>query len=147
MFIHEVINVNMDFFSFNGMFLLYLKMFCLRKLDGGNQNVEFRRRFFFLVFVKNSKWHTRYMVVWKKTMIISKKNDHKSWVLTQICIAYILISTCSWFAKFDVNVFNDIKMNVAILQYKVDTAYTCCKQLTRTVLSSYPSPFWGILEK
>ena len=43
-----------------------------------NQNVENRRRFF-LGFVKNSKWHTRYMVVWKRTMIMSKK---WSWILS-----------------------------------------------------------------
>ena len=43
--------------------------------------------------------------------------------------------------NFDVKVFNNIYMNVAILQYKTDIAYTCCKQLTSTVLSIYPSPF------
>ena len=36
---------------------------------------------------------------------MSKKNDHKSRVLTQICIAYMLISTYSWYVNFDVNVF------------------------------------------
>ena len=58
-----------------------------------------------------------------------------------------LILTHSWYAKFDVNIFNNIKTNVATLKYKADIPYTYCKQLTCTVLSSYPSPFWGILEK
>ena len=66
------------------------------------------------------------------------------WVLTQICIAYMLISTYSWYVKFEINVCNNIKTNVAISQYKADIAYTCWKQL---ILHSYPSPFWGILEK
>ena len=56
-------------------------------------------------------------------------------------------STYRWGVNFDVKVFNNIYMNVAILQYKTDIAYTCCKQLTSTVLSIYPSPFWGIHEK
>ena len=124
------------------MFLLYLKMLYLRKCNGGNQNVEN-----FLVFVKTSKRHTRYMVFWKRTIIVSKKDDNESGVLTQICIAYMLISTYRWYAMSDVNVFNNIKTNVAILQYKADIANTCCKQLLCTVLSNYPSPFCGILEK
>ena len=78
---------------------------------------------------------------------MSKKDGHESWVLTQIYIAYMLISTYSWYAKLDVNVFNNIKTNVAILQYKAGIAYICCKQLTFTVLSSHPSPFCGTLEK
>ena len=27
-------------FTFNGMFMLYLKIFCPRKFNGGNQNFE-----------------------------------------------------------------------------------------------------------
>ena len=34
-------------FTFNGMFMLYLETSCLRKLNGGNQNFENWRRFFF----------------------------------------------------------------------------------------------------
>ena len=28
------------FFTFNGMFMLYLETFCLRKFNDGNQNFE-----------------------------------------------------------------------------------------------------------
>ena len=49
------------------------------------------------------------------------KCAHKSWVLTLIYIAYILISTYSWFVKLDVN----IKLNIAILRYETDIANTC----------------------
>ena len=49
--------------------------------------------------------------------------------MTQICIAYMLISTYSWYVKFEINVCNNIKTNVAISQYKADIAYTCWKQL------------------
>ena len=52
----------------------------------------------------------------------------------QIFIAYNLILTCRWYVKFDVNVFSNIKTNIAILHYKTDIAYTCCKQLACTVL-------------
>ena len=57
---------------------------------------------------------------------MANKVDHKSCVLTQICIAYNLILTCRWYLKFDINVFSNIKANVAILHYKADIAYTCC---------------------
>ena len=96
---------------------------------------------FFLVIVKNSKRHTRYMVFWKRTIIMPKKDDNESRVLTQICIAYILILTYSWYVKFDVNIFNNIKMNFTISQYNADIAYTSCKQFTCIVLSRYLSPF------
>ena len=46
------------------------------------------------------------------------------------------IWTYSCYVKFDDNVLNNIKTNVAISQFKADIAYTCCKQLTCTVLSS-----------
>ena len=35
---------------------------------------------------------------------MANKDDHKSCVLTQICIAYNLILTLRWYVKFDVNV-------------------------------------------
>ena len=69
---------------------------------------------------------------------MSNKDDHESWVFTQICIAYILILTYRWYVKFDVNVFNKNKTNVNILRYKTDIAYTPCKQLTSTDLSISP---------
>ena len=41
MSLHVVITVNMEyFFTFNGMFLLYLKMFYLKKINSRNENVE-----------------------------------------------------------------------------------------------------------
>ena len=33
---------------------------------------------FFLFFVKNSKIHARYMVFWKRTIIMIKTYDHES---------------------------------------------------------------------
>ena len=93
--------------------MLYLETLCPRKFNGGNQNFE-TDVVFSLVFGKNSKMHARGMVFWKRTMIMANKNDHKSCVLTQICIAYNLILTCRWFVKRDVNVFSNIKTNVAI---------------------------------
>ena len=81
------------------------------------------------------------MVFGKRTLIMTNKNDHKSCALSQICIAYNLNLTCRWYVKFDVNVFSNIKTNVANLHYKTDIAYICCKQLASTVLSIYPSPF------
>ena len=78
----------------------------------------------FLSFVQSSKRHARDMVFWKRTIINENKDDHKSCVLTQICIAYNLILTCRWYVKFDVNVFSNIKTSVAILHYKTDIAYT-----------------------
>ena len=72
---------------------------------------------------------------------MANKDDHKSCVLTQICIAYNLILTCRWYVKFDVNVFSSIKTNVAILHYKTDIAYTCCKQLSCTVYPFIPRHF------
>ena len=33
-------------FTFNGMFMLYLKTFCLRKTNGGNQNLKKLTSFF-----------------------------------------------------------------------------------------------------
>ena len=51
---------------------------------------------------------------------MSNKDDQESRVLTQICIATILIPTYSLFVKFDVNMFNNIKTNVAILLRKTD---------------------------
>ena len=119
---------------------MYLETFCPRKLNGGNQNFENWRRSS-LVFVKNSKRHARDMVFWKGTIIMANKDDHKSCVLTQICIAYNLILTFRWYVKFDVNVFSNIKTNDAILHYKTDIAYKCCKQLSCTILSIYPCHF------
>ena len=81
---------------------------------------------FSLVFVKNSKIHVCDIVFWKRKIIMANKDNHKS---------------CRWYIKFDVNVFSNIKKNVAILHYKTDIVYTCCKQLSCTVLSIYPSPF------
>ena len=78
---------------------------------------------------------------WKRTIIMANKNDHISCVLTQICTAYNLILTCIWCVKFYINVFSNIKTNVAILYYKTDIACTCCKQLVCAILSTYPSPF------
>ena len=60
---------------------------------------------------------------------MSKKDDHESWVLTQNCIAYMLISTYSLYAKFDVNVFNNITTNVAI--FTVLGRY--CLHMSRTI--------------
>ena len=117
------------------MFMLYPETFCSTKFNGGNQNFENKHNFS-LVFVKNSKRHARNMVFWKRTIIMANKDDH-----TQICIAYNLILACRWYVKFDVNVLSNIKKNVAILHYKTDIAYTCCKQLACTVLSIYPSSF------
>ena len=116
------------------------------KNNGWNQNFENWRRFF-LVFVKNSKRHTHDRVFRRSTIIMPNKDYHESWILIQICIVYSSIPTYRWYLKFDVKVFNNIKPNVAILQYKTDIAYTYCKQLTCTVLSIYTSPFWGIHEK
>ena len=127
-------------FTFIGMFMLYLETFWPRKFDGGNQNFENWRRFS-LVFVKNSKRHARDMVFWKRTIIMANKDDHKSFGSTQICIAYSLILTCRWYVKFEVNIFSNIKTNVEILHYKTDIAYTCCKQLSCTVLPICHSPF------
>ena len=59
-------------FTFNGMFMLYPGTFCPRKFNGGNQTFENWRRFS-LVFVKNSKGHARYMVFWKRTLIMAKR--------------------------------------------------------------------------
>ena len=84
------------------------------------------------------------MVFWKRTIIMANKDDHKYCVLTQSCVAFNLILTCRWYVKFDVNVFSNIKTNVAILHNKTDIAHTCCKQLACTILSIFPSPFWGI---
>ena len=84
------------------------------------------------------------MVFRKRTIIMGNKDDHETWVLTQICIAYSLILTYRWHVKFDVNVFNNINTNVTILHFKTDIAYTYCKQLTGTLLSIYPLPFLGI---
>ena len=92
--------------------MLYPETFCPRKFNGGNQNFENKR--FSLVFVKNSKRHAHDMVSWKKTIIVANKDDHKSCVLTQICIAYDLILTCRWYVKLDVNVFSNIKTDVTI---------------------------------
>ena len=72
---------------------------------------------------------------------MANKDDHKSSVLTQIRIAYNLILTCRLNGKFDVNAFSNFKTNFAILHFKTDIAYTCCKQLSFTVLTTYPSPF------
>ena len=124
-------------FTSNDMFMLYLETFFPRKFDGGNQNFE-NLRSFSLDFVNISKRHARDIVFWKRTIRKTNKDDHKSCVLTQICIAYNLILTCRCYAKFDVNVFSKIKANVAILHYKTDIAYTCGKQLPCTVLSINP---------
>ena len=94
--------------------------------------------------MKNSKRHAHDMVFWKRTIIMANKDDHKSCVLTQICIAYTLILTCRWYVKFDVNVFSNIKTNVAILYHKTEIAYTCFKQLSCTVLSIYPSHYFEV---
>ena len=139
MFIHGIIKVEYELFLF-----LKACLCCTSKLSvGGKLMVEIKiwktDVVFSLVFV-NSKRHARDMVFWKRTITMAK-NDHKSCVLTQICIAYNLILTCRWHVKFDVNVFSNIKTNVAIFNYKTDIAYTCCKQLSCTVLSSYPSSF------
>ena len=113
-------------FTFNGMFMLYLETFCPRKLM-----VEIKILktdvVISLVSVKNSKRHARDMVFWKRTIKMANKDDHKSCVFTQISIAYNLILTCRWYVKLDVNVFSNIKTNVAILHYKTAIAYTCCK--------------------
>ena len=93
---------------------MYLKTFCPRKFKGGNQNFENWRRFFILIFVKNSKRLTHDMEFRKRTKIVSNKDDQESWGLTQIGISYILSPTYRWHVKFDVNVFNNIKTNVAI---------------------------------
>ena len=42
------------FGTFNGMFVLYIKRLCPRKVNGGNQSFENSHRLF-LVFIKNSK--------------------------------------------------------------------------------------------
>ena len=118
-------------FTFNGMFMLYLENFCPGKFNGGNQNV----------FVKNSERHARDMFFWKRTIIKANKDYRKSCVLAQICIAYNLILKCRWHVNFDVNVFSNTKINVTIFHYKTNIAYTCCKQLSCTVLSIYPWPF------
>ena len=133
------------------LILLFMACFCCTSKCSVWENLmveikTLKLTSFFLVFVKNSKRLTRHMVFWNRT-IISKKDDHESWVLTQICIAYMLILKYIWHGMFDVNIFLNIKTNVPILQYNADIAYTHCKQLTCTVLSSYPSSFCGILEK
>ena len=68
---------------------------------------------FSLVFGKNSKKKDMHMIwfFWKRTIIMVNKDDHKSCVLTQICIAYNLILTCRWYVTFDVNIFSDLKTN------------------------------------
>ena len=58
---------------------------------------------------------------------MANEDNHKSCVLTQICIARNLILTCKWYVKFDINVVSNIKTNVAILHYKTGIAYTCFK--------------------
>ena len=65
-------------FTFNGMFVMYLKTFCPRNFNVGNQNFENRRRFFFLFIVKNSKRQTRDMEFQSRTIIMSNKDDHES---------------------------------------------------------------------
>ena len=113
-------------FTFNGMFMLYLEIFCPRKSNGGNQIMKTDVVFpYFLLRIQ--KRHAHDMVFWKTTIIMANKDDHRSCVLTQICIAYNLILTCRWYVKFDVNVFG--MSNVTILHYKTEIAYTCCKQL------------------
>ena len=73
MFIHAVINGNLDYFTFNGMFVLYLQTFC-----PGNVMVEIKTDVVFLVFIKNSKRHTRDMINRKRTIIMSNKDDYDS---------------------------------------------------------------------
>ena len=48
------------------------------------------------------------MVFYKRKIIMANKDDHKSCVLTKICIAYNLILTCRSYVKFDVNVTRQI---------------------------------------
>ena len=52
--------------------------------------------------------------------MMSNKDDFELLVLTQICIAYILILTKRKYVKFDVNVFHKVKTNVVILDHKTD---------------------------
>ena len=73
------------------------------------------------------------MVFQKRTIVRANKDDHRSCVLKQICIAYILILTYRWHVKYDVNVFNNIKTNVAILHYKADIAYGKCSKISNTL--------------
>ena len=54
------------------------------------------------------------MVLWKRTILMANKDGHKSCALTQIGIDHNLILTCRWYVKFDVNVFSNMKTNVAI---------------------------------
>ena len=75
LFIHEVINVNIEYFTFNGMSLLYIKTIC-PKINGGNQNFESLCRFL-LVSVKISKRYTRDMEIWKRTIIMSNQDDQE----------------------------------------------------------------------
>ena len=61
-----------------GMFVLYLKMFCLRKFNIENENFE-KLCIFFSVFVKSSIRHTHdIMVFWNRTIMILNKDDHES---------------------------------------------------------------------
>ena len=71
------------------------------------------------------------MVFWKRTIIIVNKDDHKSCVLTQICIAYNLVLACRLYVKFDVNVFSNIKTNVAIY-------------ITRQILPTHVAKYWHV---
>ena len=76
------------------------------------------------------------MVFWKRTIIMANKDDHKSCILTQICIAYNSILTCRWYVKFDVNVFSYIKTNLAILHYK-----TCVSNMLTDVANNWHVQF------
>ena len=40
MFIHRVIILNSGYFTVHGMFVMYLKTFCPRKFNDGNENFE-----------------------------------------------------------------------------------------------------------
>ena len=73
-------------FTFIGMFVLYLKTFCLGKFNGGNHNFE-NWCHFSLGFAKNSKIHVRDMIFQKRTIIMGNEDDHESCILTQFPMA------------------------------------------------------------
>ena len=66
-------SVNMDCFTFYGMFVLYLKTFCLRK----KITVEIKTLKIDVAF-NNSKRHTRDRVFRRSTIIMTNKDYHES---------------------------------------------------------------------
>ena len=73
------------------------------------------------------------MVFWKGSIIkFANKDDHKSCVLSQICIAYNLILTCRWYVKF-------LTSTSLVTSKRMSTFY-----ITRQILLTHVANNWHV---